>query len=173
MKSVFRYFLASAVVWLVFLAGYVCRSALGDWLVEAHSGSLVDQVALVTSGLFRLFLTFLLVALTLNVCAFLGWGTVALLQECWYQFFQRKIIAILFKNKLGSAEDDDDEDETGDPDFSEKPRKPVSALKHARRPKARQDPERMQKLAEIAAVELENDETERELDEIEIKVARA
>ena len=125
-----RYVFASAVFWLVFTAGYLCRNVLGDWLFDAHTGSVGSQIILVSSGLFRVFLTFVLVAVVGLACSAIVFGTWAVLQELWYQFFERKIISLLARAKQRREEElmaaAEDEGEGA-------PKNSVRALDHARK----------------------------------------
>lgn len=128
-----RYLFVSALFWLVFLAGYLCRDALGDWLMAVHTGSVWTQIVVVSTGLFRVFLTFVLLAVVVVVCVYITFFVSAVIQEGWYQFFQRRIVQIFARQRqrreeeLQQAAEDEDSDDIGAPKES------VNARKHARR----------------------------------------
>lgn len=133
MAKFLNYVCAAAVVWLVFTAGYLCRNVLGDWLFEAHTGSVATQVWIVSTGLFRVFLTFILVAVCGSACTGVAFAAAAVFSELWYQFFHRKIVAMLARAKqrrdeelMAAAEDGDDEEGVA-------PKRSVRPLRHARR----------------------------------------
>lgn len=127
-----RYLFVAATVWLVFLAGYLCHDVLGDWLIAAHTGTVSRQVLFISEGLFRVFLTFALVAIVAIVCVAIVFFVAAVLQEIWYQFFERKLVSIFVRQRqrreeeLRRAAEDDDVDGIGAPSES------VNARKHAR-----------------------------------------
>lgn len=123
----FRFIISVGVIWLVFVSGYLSRDVLRDWVVQVHSGSLVNQVVEVSLGVLRVFLTLIIFGVGLCSIAFLLLLLVGAVQEIWFQLMhRRKIFRALAA--LGEHDDDDLEDEEG-----VAPRRPVSALRHARR----------------------------------------
>lgn len=127
-----RYLFVSALFWLIFVAGYLCRGVLGDWLLEAHTGTVASQVAAVSEGLFRVFLTFVLFAVVVSVCVGVAFGAVGVLQELWWQVFKRRVVALLTRRRERREEElrraaEEDEGDIG------APRESVSARRHARR----------------------------------------
>lgn len=171
-----RYLVVSAIIWLTFIAGYLCRDVLGDWLLSAHTGSLWDQICLVSTGVFRVFLTFVFLAVTITVCLSAAVVFVGVLQEVWYQVIQRRIIAVFMRRReqhqeelRRAAEEDEDDNDIGAPKES------VSARKHARRGRegTHNQPRgtrRMQQLMQQAEADREVESLEDELANTEIKV---
>lgn len=172
-----RYLFVSSLFWMVFVAGYLCRDALGDWLMDAHSGSLWYQVCAVSAALVRVFLTFVLVALVVTVCVFIAFGVIAVLQELWYQFFERRLVAVFTRQRQRHDEElmaaaEDEADDIGAPKES------VSARKHARRGRsgANNPPQEppgkslLGRLAELDQQAQADRAAELDLDDVEIKV---
>ena len=167
-----RYLFVSALFWLVFLAGYLCRDALGDWLLAAHSGSLWHQTCAISYALFRVFLTFVLVAVVGTTCVFIVFFVTATMQELWYQFFQRRIMSILTQ-RGERREKEMQEIAAGDDDGIGAPTEPVNARKHARqgRDGTNNPPKPLGRLAQLALIADDDKAAEDDLlDDVEIKV---
>jgi len=109
--------------WLAFLAGYLCRSALGDWLISVHTGSWSAQIYWVGVAILRVFTTFVVVIVAVSVCIAIAFFSVGVCQEIWYQIFRRRLLSIFSRQ---STHRDHYEDSS-----SGAPKEPVRALKHS------------------------------------------
>lgn len=159
MNRLWRILIASALVWLIFICGYLCRDGLGDWLVEAHSGSVLEQLGLITAGVGRIFLTFVIVAAVGLACTALLLGTVGLLQELWYQIFTRRIIAILIRQRERRDEEIQRQlDGRVDAGDIGAPRESVSALRHARSESGEVEPPKRSVSGRLRALQKAADE---------------
>lgn len=151
MKSdYFKFFLTSCAAVLVFAAGYVCREYLGGWLLRVHSGPLSEQVSLLVEGITRVTLTAVTVAFVVLLLSGISFLLVAVVQELYYQLLYRKIISRSVKYVEEEREGRHETDS----------KKPVSARRYDRRPKA--DP-LLEKLNAIRKSEIESLQNDAEL----------
>lgn len=134
MWTFWRILIASALFWLIFVCGYLCRDVLGSWLVDAHSGPLQSQVVIVGSGVGRLFLSFVIVIGVTLFCVLVLFLAVGFSQELWYQIFTRRVIALYMKRRTQERQERRDSLEDVDPEAADigAPKKPVSVLRHLR-----------------------------------------
>ena len=125
-----RILVVTAIFWFIFVAGYLTRGVLGGWLISAHSGSVSEQLTLVSVGVTRLFLTFAILVSVGAVCVLILFGIWAAIQEAWYQLFTRRVVSLLTRRRerrekeLQQAEEDD-------ADIGA-PKESVNIRKHAR-----------------------------------------
>jgi len=149
-----RYTVSSAVVWLVFLSGYLCRDVLGDWLISTHSGTIAYQIEAVSFGLFRVFLTCVLVSVVGVVCGSTMLLLVGILNEVWYQVVSRRVVSLYAKQRANRAAELVAESESAS--TGPVPRMPVSARKHANRSASRIRASASSIEAELASVDIDS-----------------
>lgn len=171
--NLLRYLFTTALFWLVFLAGYLCRDVLGDWLLAAHSVPFWEQTVTISSALFRVFWTFVLVSVVGSTCVFIAFFTSASLQELWYQFFQRRIMSLLSSVRDRREKEIQEAAATGDADGIGAPTESVNARKHAASARAgKHNPpsEKVIRLTELAELALKAEPEDDEIADMRVEV---
>jgi hypothetical protein len=127
---------------LVFAVGYASHGLLGDWIANLVVQSPAEQFGLVFRATFGVLTGALAVASCVVMFAFVSFLTLAVLQEIYYQFFQRRVISLMMKEARSAkapVREKSPREKAEELERTRRQKEYVEARKFARQFKARED----------------------------------